>query len=66
MKNVNLQKVYEPNLVYLMWKQPATKDITSNNTNMYTDSKLTSRVREKMKNTSKQETSDLFTEVHLH
>jgi hypothetical protein len=37
-----------------MWKQPATKDITSNNTNTQIDSKITSRVRVKMMNTSKQ------------
>jgi hypothetical protein len=37
-----------------MWKQPATKDITSNSTNTQIDSKITSRVRVKMMNTSKQ------------
>jgi hypothetical protein len=37
-----------------MWKQPATTDITSNNTTKQIDSKVISRVRVKMKNTSKQ------------
>jgi hypothetical protein len=37
-----------------MWKQPVTKDITSNNTTKKIDSKVISRARVKMKNTSKQ------------
>jgi hypothetical protein len=44
MKNLNLQKVYEPNFVYSIEKPPATKDFTSNNTNMEIDPNISSRV----------------------
>jgi hypothetical protein len=44
MKNLNLQKVYESNFVYTIEKPPATKDFTSNNTNMEIDPNISSRV----------------------
>jgi hypothetical protein len=51
----------------LKWKRPATKDITHNNTNIEIDSKITSRVRvDDDEHKQARETSDLFTEVHLH
>jgi hypothetical protein len=50
----------------MKWKQPATKDITHNNTNIEIDSKITSRVRVDDDEHKQAKTSDLFTKVHLH
>jgi non-canonical (house-cleaning) NTP pyrophosphatase len=59
-----LQKVYESNFAYVKYK--ATKDFTSNNTNMEIDPNIVSRVRGGDEIKQAKETSDLFTEVHLH
>jgi hypothetical protein len=45
MKNLNLQKVHEPNFAYTIEKPLATKYFTSNNTNMEIDPNISSRVR---------------------
>jgi non-canonical (house-cleaning) NTP pyrophosphatase len=50
----------------MMYKPPATKDFTSNNTNMEIDPNIVSRVREGGELKQAKETSKLFTEVHLH
>jgi hypothetical protein len=42
---LNLQKVYESNFAYVKYKPPATKDFTSNNTNMEIDPNIVFRVR---------------------
>jgi hypothetical protein len=61
-----LQKVNEPNFAYVKYKPPATKDFTSNNTNMEIDPNKVSRVRGGDELKQAKETSNLFTEVHLH
>jgi non-canonical (house-cleaning) NTP pyrophosphatase len=61
-----LQKVYESNFAYVKYKPPTTKDFTSNNTNMEIDSNIVSRVREGKELKQAKETSNLYTEVHLH
>jgi hypothetical protein len=48
------------------YKPRATKDFTSNNTNMEIDPNIVSRVRGGKKFKQVKKTSDLFTEVHLH
>jgi non-canonical (house-cleaning) NTP pyrophosphatase len=50
----------------MMSKPHATKDFTSNNTNMEIDLNIVSRVRKGDELKQAKETSNLFTEVHLH
>jgi non-canonical (house-cleaning) NTP pyrophosphatase len=50
----------------MMSKPHATKDFTSNKTNMEIDLNIVSRVRKGDELKQAKETSNLFTEVHLH
>jgi hypothetical protein len=61
-----LHKVYESNFAYVKYKPPATKDFTSNITNIEINPNKVSRVRGGDEIKQAKETSDLFTEVHLH
>jgi hypothetical protein len=61
-----LHKVYESNFAYVKYKPPATKDFTSNITNIEINPNKVSRVRGGDEIKQAKETSDLFTKVHLH